>query len=252
MEKSILNDIYENYKNEYNHIFEYINPIYHAERFTEENQTVNFCNALKEVFGKENIYTWFEYPWKIHGVTFGSEKNSSCRFDAVVFIKNQDNDKGNLLIIESKCLRSDSKYIAIRNDFCRILGCKINNDNNCDLEQFTDNKTENKKLIDIHILEDKIDNVYAVILADYWYKPRAQKYRDIQKRWNKNFCGEKKDLFDDFKDTITIAINSNLINELDCKPHKISIQNNQTKKEYFLLTLIARINNPKTIYHFIQ
>ena len=243
LNKNELNSINTAYEAEYSHIFEHINPVLNAERFTEENQTINFFNALKKIYGEENIYAWFEYPWKIDGVTFGNNKKSSYRFDAVIFVKNKNNDKGNLLIVEAKCLRGDTKYTAINSDFCRILGC------NSKLERHTNNT--NKKLIKLHISKDKIENIYTVILADYWKKRSAKFYKNINERWMQINDNKQNDLFDKFQNTVQNAYKKNYTDTpLWNEPiHVKDIKD--TNNKYYLLTLFSKINNYTEIFDFM-
>ena len=236
MEKLKLDKIYEKYEAEYKNVFRYISPIENAERFTEENQTLNFYNAVRAVYPE--TVAWFEYPWKVDGVTFGKEKNSSNRFDAVIYIE----DINTLLIVEAKCLRYDSKYEAINNDFCRILGYHDKHNNG--MQRFT-----TKEKIKIHTKEFIPTKVYAVILADYWYKPKATKYVGIQNFWNDDYKSKSNyQLFDYFKNNVYKAYNNGYIENPDWEV--LPKDKNNFPDKYYLLTMIGEIKDSEEIYTF--
>ena len=88
MENIKFHEIYNYYRDEYERIFKMIYPENHAERFTEENQTLNFYNAIRRVY--KDTVSWFEYPWRIDGVTFAEKKSSSKRFDGVIYVPELD------------------------------------------------------------------------------------------------------------------------------------------------------------------
>lgn len=238
MESLKLDKIYEQYEKEYENIFKYISPAKIAERFTEENQTLNFYNAVRSIYPE--TVAWFEYPWKVKGVTSGDVKSSSKRFDAVIYVK----EINAMLIVESKCLRYDSKYKAINKDFCRILGCNYTDNNN--IQSFT---TSDKIIIRTNQITPT--NVYSVILADYWNKPSAKSYKNIQNFWTKEIDNKSGyELFDKFKENIEKA---KINRYIDAPDWKVIPKGNETfPNKYYLLTLIAKINNPDTIYDFIQ
>ncbi len=138
MTKQDWNDIHDNYYQAYNDIFNYLDFSGKADRFTEENQVVNFCEAVKSVF--PDTICWYEYPWK-------PKSGDSKRFDAVLYIPK----KKALLVLEAKCLRHSGKYQAMTNDLIRV--CEKNNTDQIKLNsKYSKSKT------------------YVVILADYWDK----------------------------------------------------------------------------------
>ena len=147
MENNKLKKIYEKCEQEYTNIFRYISPIENAERFTEENQTLNFYNAVRSIY--PNTVAWFEYPWK------PNKTSPPKRFDAIILSKDEKTSKTILFIVEAKCLRSNKKHQAIKKDFLRTIG-KDENGNT-----FTDS---------IRIHTSCPTEVYTVILADYWNK----------------------------------------------------------------------------------
>ena len=236
-----LVNIYNYYTKEYEKIFNHILPINHAERFTEENQTLNFFNAVRKVHA--SAVAWFEYPWNVKGVTFGKEKSSSKRFDAIIYIEKLNV----LLIVESKCLRNQNKYKAITNDFCRTLGRYGYRDDEeiCDFKPFvgTDKK------LNIHLNGNKPAKVYSVILADYWHKPKATTYKNIHTHWkidtDNNYQGT--DYYSKFLGIINEASETGIISTPETQVLQIS---NSLLDKYHLLTMIAEIKKPNTIYDF--
>lgn len=239
MESMKLKEIYEVYKLEYEKVFNHILPINHAERFTEENQTLNFFNAVRKVH--ESAVAWFEYPWNVKGVTFGKEKSSSKRFDAIIYIE----ELNALLIIESKCLRNQNKYKAMTNDFCRTLGrCGYRDDEEiCDFTPFVE--TDNK--LKIHLNGKKPAKVYSVILADYWYKPKATTYKNIHNYWKNKNNYKGTDYYSKFLGILKEATETGIVSTPETQVLQIS---NSLLDKYHLLTMIAEIKEPNTIYDF--
>ena len=122
MKELKLDKIYEQYEKEYTNIFTHISPVENAERFTEENQTLNFYNAVRSTY--PNTVAWFEYPWKLNKTT------PPKRFDAIILSKDEETSKTILFIVEAKCLRSNKKHQAMRKDFLRTIG-KNENKKDC-------------------------------------------------------------------------------------------------------------------------
>ncbi len=169
--------IHEHYYKAYDRIFECLDFSKKPDRFTEENQVVNFCEAVKSVYLKDAI-CWYEYPWS-PSKSAHKKKNSGNRFDAVVYIPSIKA----LLIVEAKCLRKTTKYESITNDLMRV--CEQKN------EQIT-------------LVQDKcIENIYVVILADYWKKTKGPQ-KDILDQWNSEVCnGLLHDFIEEVKDKVT-------------------------------------------------
>ena len=74
--KKILDVYYKEYKNIFN-VFGFS-----SDRFTEENQTVNFCRAVQKIC--EDALVWYEYPWVNDVVK--NERKSNSRFDEVIYL----------------------------------------------------------------------------------------------------------------------------------------------------------------------
>lgn len=239
MENLKLKEIYEAYKLEYEEIFKYISPANHAERFTEENQTLNFFNAVRKVH--ESAVAWFEYPWNVKGITFGKKKNSSKRFDAIIYIEKLNV----LLIVESKCLRNQNKYKAMTNDFCRTLGRfgYIEGENDRDFSSFV----EKHEKIKIHLNGKNPAKVYTVILADYWHRPSATTYKEIHNYWNNKNNYRGTDYYSKFLCIINEASETGIISTPETQVLQIS---NSLLDKYHLLTMIAEIKEQNTIYDF--
>lgn len=239
MENLKLKEIYEAYILEYEKIFKYISPANHAERFTEENQTLNFFNAVRKVH--ESAVAWFEYPWKVKGITFGKKKNSSKRFDAIIYIEKLNV----LLIVESKCLRNQNKYKAMTNDFCRTLGRfgYIEGENDCDFSSFV----EKHEKIKIHLNGKNPAKVYTVILADYWHRPGATTYKEIHNYWNNKNNYKGTNYYSKFLGILKEATKTGIITVPEMQ---VSQLKNSLSDKYHLLTMIAEIKEPNTIYDF--
>lgn len=242
MENVNFDEIYKCYKEEYEKIFKIIYPENHAERFTEENQTLNFYNAIRSIY-KDTI-AWFEYPWRIDGVTFAEEKSSSKRFDGVVYVPELDS----MFIVEAKCLRNKNKYEAMADDLCRILGMY---GSECpEGKKPSDSFTEVGK-VKIHTDRKVPRKVYAVILADFWCKSRSRTYRKIDKHWETEESRQAygvKDNYFNFLEILKKAEAFGIIKTPECKA--LSLENKNLGEKYKLLTLIAEIKNPTEIYDF--
>lgn len=215
-----LDDILTDYHEKYKDIFKYINPgILKAnskevvKRFNEENQTINFCRAVQEHC--EDAIVWYEYPWRIEGIKEGNKKLSSNRFDAVIYLPKDRT----LLIVESKCLRKPSKYNDMRNDLKRI----------CGKDQYTT----------IQANFPSFNNVYAIILADYW-KRKTGNYTKVEESW--------KTEFDKLKETDVLFKFKSDVNEyLDVLKSNSSPENKfKGFEDYFLFALIGRIKEKPT------
>ncbi len=215
MEKFNLDKIYKQYETEYKNIFRYISPADNAERFTEENQTLNFYNAVRSTY--PNTFAWFEYPWK------PDKTSPPKRFDAIIFSKDEETSKTILFIVEAKCLRSNKKHHAMRKDFLRTIG-----------------KDENKKTftdsIRIHTLCPT--EVYTVILADYWNKQNCV----VNNNWLEHSKNCDKPKFQDF---------INLVKENSPSIEKPSWNViSLLESKYHLLTMVAKIKHPQDIFKF--
>lgn len=207
-----LDTILEKYYLNYNNIFEHLDPRLlsaktkeEINRFNEENQTINFCNAIQQECA--DAVVWYEFPWRIDGIKNGNQKISSNRFDAVVYLtKNKS-----LLIIEAKCLRKPSKYDDMHTDLKRICGKGDFSSIQANFPEFND--------------------VYAVILADYW-KKKSGDYKDIVSSWNsKNTDKVLVDFTTDVNDYLD-----------DAKWESSTLERFGEKyKDYYLLTLIGKI-----------
>ncbi len=215
-----LASVFNEYCNEYSKIFKYMDPRIEANRFNEENQTVNFCRAIQNVFN--DAIVWYEYPWKTKDITKNKQKNSCYRFDAVVYIP----DKKALLVIEAKCLRKKSKYEAMNKDLERLCGKSTELDNG------------KKVLINI----PKPEKVYAVILADYWQHPNARAFKTTNKEWSKNEKASDIE-FKIFKDNV----NNWLCNS---EWHISESQKFNDYKNYYLMAMVGQIEKAKDIYTF--
>jgi len=199
--KAILETYYEEYKNIFK-IFDFS-----ADRFTEENQTVNFCRAVQKEC--EGALVWYEYPWENEKIK--KQRKSKSRFDAVIYLPKEKA----LIIVESKCLRHKRKYEAMYKDLERII-----------------DKNNNVKIKN----EIKPKTVYAVILADYWSKGEKSQYHNLQTYWKKDadtnaLKQDKNKLFDEFVLTTKNLENPNW----NCSGELIE------NKNYFLLSVIGKI-----------
>lgn len=200
LRKEAIEEILSYYYNEYNRVFACFDFSGKADRFTEENQTVNFCRAVKEKYPE--AVTWYEHPF--------AGENGTKRFDAVVYIK----EINSLLIVEAKCLRKHSKYEAMYNDLERI--CKYKNQ-------------------DISIFGAANPTVYAVILADHWYKTHGIYYTDLLRNWKQgcvDACRPEEKKFSDFMDKAAAEI---------MEPHWAVKDFSSQYKNYHLLTMIGKV-----------
>ncbi len=242
MENINFTEIYKCYKEEYERIFKIIYPENHAERFTEENQTLNFYNAIRRVYN--DTIAWFEYPWRIDGVTFAAEKSSSKRFDGVIYVPELES----MLIVEAKCLRNKNKYIAMTDDFCRILGMY---GSECPAGKKPSDSFTDIGKVKIHTGGKIPRKVYAVILADFWCNDRARTYRKIDNFWETEESREAygvKDNYFNFLEFLKKSEAFDLVKAPECKA--LSLENKTLGEKYKLLTLIAEIKNPTEIYDF--
>lgn len=212
--------LFKQYCNEYAKIFKYMDPRIEANRFNEENQTVNFCRSIQSIFN--DAIVWYEYPWKTKDIAKGNTKNSCYRFDAVIYIPS----KQSLFVIEAKCLRKKTKYEAMNKDLERLCG-KLT-------------ELENGEKVLINIPNPK--NIYAVILADYWLHPNARSFKATNTEWCKNKSASDIE-FKTFKDNI---------NNWLCDPewYISDTENFANYKNYYLMAIIGQIKNPKGIYTF--
>lgn len=206
MFKNNLRKILEAYHNEYKKLFEIFD--FSADRFTEENQTVNFCRAVQSVY--EDAVVWYEYPWKNDVVK--NERQSSSRFDAVIYLPNET-----LVVVEAKCLRHKDKYLAMKGDLERI----ISHHENVVLRDYT------------------IKTVYAVILADFWNsKKSTAQFHDLQKYWNASpnkdkLVQDEGKMFSQFAE-VAGELSNPQWNYKEC-----SIESK--KKYYYLLSMIGKV-----------
>lgn len=200
MKEMAIRNIIDTYYAEYEKVFSYFDFSEKADRFTEENQTVNFCQAVKAEFPE--AVTWYEHPFQADGAT--------NRFDAVVYIK----EINSLLIVEAKCLRKHSKYEAMYHDLERI--CKYKNR-------------------DISIFNAAEPTIYAVILADYWRKPKATYYCGLLRDWKRGCVGTyrpEEAKFADFMNKATTEI---------IEPHWEVKDFSSKHENYHLLTIIGKV-----------
>ncbi len=203
--KNKIQKILDAYHEEYENIFKVFD--FSVDRFTEENQTVNFCRAVqKECAG---ALVWYEYPWENEEIK--NLRKSKSRFDAVIYLPKEKA----LIIVESKCLRHKGKYEAMHSDLERII-----------------NENKNVKI------KNKIETVYAVILADFWNgKRKNSQYYNLQNYWKegvdtKELKQDEKKWFDKFVD----LTNNNLENpDWNCKENLID------NKNYHLLSVIGKV-----------
>ena len=221
MDKIIIEEIKKSYCQKYNEIFNYMDPRLEADRFNEENQTVNFCRALQEIYN--DAIVWYEYPWKTEKKV-DNIKDSCNRFDAVVYCHNEKF----LFIIEAKCLRKKSKYEALNIDLERICG--------------KNNYKRNGNKVIINIPKPK--KIYSVILADYWHCEKSRSFKDIHKKWN-NLIETNNDEFAIFKKHVQnwIAEPIWIISE----PKTFAKYEN-----YYLMAMIGEIKNVENLYTFNQ
>lgn len=242
MENIKFHEINNYYRDEYERIFKMIYPENHAERFTEENQTLNFYNAIRRVY--KDTVSWFEYPWRIDGVTFAEKKSSSKRFDGVIYVPELDY----MFVVEAKCLRNKNKYVAMTDDFCRILGMY---GSECpEGKKPSDSFTDIGK-VKIHTGGKIPRKVYAVILADFWSNDRARTYRETDNFWETEEARQAykvKDNYFRFLEIVRKAETDNLIKIPECKT--LTLKNKNLGEKYKLLTMIAEIKNPTQIYDF--
>ena len=204
MELNKIKDILKMYYDEYKNIFKIFD--FSADRFTEENQTVNFCRAVQKEC--EGALVWYEYPWENEEIK--NLRKSKSRFDAVIYLPKENA----LIIVESKCLRHKGKYEAMYNDLKRII-----------------NENNNVKI------KNKIETVYAVILADYWSKGERSQYHNLQNYWKNDvdtnaLKQDKNKLFNKFVELTTEKLENPIWN---CKGKLIE------NKNYFLLSVIGKI-----------
>lgn len=218
MDKTIIEEIKNSYCQKYNEIFKYMDPRLEADRFNEENQTVNFCRTLQEIYN--DAIVWYEYPWKTEKKE-GNKKDSCNRFDAVVYCPEEF-----LFVIEAKCLRKKSKYEALNIDLERICGKKGYERNG------------NKVIINI----TKPKKIYSVILADYWHCKKSRSFKDIHTKWNDNI-ETNNDKFARFKNNVQSWI---------AKPIWIisDLKTFAKYENYYLMAMIGEIENAENLYTF--
>jgi hypothetical protein len=203
MEETSIGQILTHYYEEYEKVFSCFAFSEKADRFTEENQTVNFCQAVKRKY--PDAVVWYEYP-------FPGDKYAN-RFDAVIYIP----EKNCLLIVEAKCLRHTRKYIAMKNDLVRI--CERGRQN-------------------INLKDSSIQPaVYAVILADYWASKQKYSFINVLQDWEKKSKDDIVSVETEFKKFKDYAF-EHLVQWPDWKVKPILASNN---KEYHLLTLIGEV-----------
>ena len=201
MEETSIGEILAYYYEEYDKVFSSFDFSEKAERFTEENQTVNFCQAVKRKFS--GAVVWYEYP-------FPGEKYAN-RFDAVIYIP----EENCLLIVEAKCLRHTKKYIAMYRDLKRI--CQRGRE-------------------EVKLVNNSQPTVYAVILADYWTWEKKHTFLNVLQDWQKvpeDMVSDETE-FTDFKKYAFEHLDKQA--NWTAKPIPAS-QN----KEYHLLTLIGEV-----------
>lgn len=201
MEEKSIEQILAYYYEEYEKVFSCFDFSEKADRFTEENQTVNFCQAVKRRF--PDAVVWYEYP-------FPGDKYAN-RFDAVIYIP----EENCLLIVEAKCLRHTKKYIATCNDLKRI--CERGREG-------------------IKLVNNSHPTVYAVILADYWASERKRTFLNVLQDWEKapdDMVSDETE-FTDFKKYTFEYLDK----EANWQAKPISASNN---KEYHLLSLIGKV-----------
>lgn len=183
-----IDNILSNYYAEYERIFNVFDFSDNPDRFTEENQTVNFCRAVQSVF--PDAVVWYEYPFN------GNDYKN--RFDAVIYIPACHS----LLIVEAKCLRKDSKYRAMLNDLNRIC--------------ISDNYTQIK-------LNGQIDTTYGIILADFWYKSGRHAYKKTLNGWCETTSveyTEKEQPFIDFRTNASTYLENRRWDKKDFSAHR--------------------------------
>ena len=229
-----IDNILSNYYAEYERIFNVFDFSDNPDRFTEENQTVNFCRAVQSVF--PDAVVWYEYPFKPVPEEYqdtakcqtcdyrnqskkdSPKKASSNRFDSVIYIPSCQT----LLIVEAKCLRKHSKYEAMYNDLARICAQKDTN---------------------IKLHNQEITSIYAVILADYWKKGKhAQYYMYILSDWKKGLSDHyvgKESCFRCFKECS--VKNLDKVNQYWDPPHSSPVPYSFSNSNYHLLSLIGKI-----------
>lgn len=221
MNKKFIETIKDEYCKKYNNIFEYMDPRIEADRFNEENQTVNFCRTMQEIY--KDAIVWYEYPWKTEKKE-DNIKDSCNRFDAVVYCPNEEI----LFVIEAKCLRKKSKYEALNVDLERICGKK-------DYE-----RKGNKVIINI----PKPKKIYSVILADYWNCKNSRNFKNTNLRWNENL-DNITDEFAVFKSHVQSWITEPVW--IISEPKTFAKYEN-----YYLMAMIGKINNSEELYTFNQ
>ena len=202
MNKDKIQKILDAYHKEYENIFNVFD--FSVDRFTEENQTVNFCRAVqKECKG---ALVWYEYPWENEEIK--NLRKSKSRFDAVIYLPKENA----LIIVESKCLRHKGKYKAMHSDLNRII-------------------SENKNVK----IKNTIETVYAVILADYWSKRENSQYYNLQNYWKEGVDtkGLKQDENEWFNKFVELTAEKLKDPNWNCKGNLI--------KNYFLLSVIGEI-----------
>ena len=198
MFKDKIKEILDAYYEEYKKIFDVFG--FSSDRFTEENQTVNFCRAVQKEC--EGALVWYEYPWENEKIK--NIRKSKSRFDAVIYLPKENS----LIIVESKCLRHKGKYEAMYNDLKRII-----------------NENNNVKI------KNKIETVYAVILADYWSKGEKAQYHNLQNHWKNGHKQDENEWFNKF-----VELTAKLENpEWNCKGNLMA------NKNYYLLSMIGKV-----------
>lgn len=205
MNQETIDQILQLYYAQYRTIFTCFDFSAKADRFTEENQTVNFCQAVRGVF--QDAVVWYEYPFP--GDEFAN------RFDGVVYIP----ETNCLLMIEAKCLRHAKKYDAMHNDLLRI--CQRGG-------QDVVLKNANAK-----------PTVYAVILADYWSSKKKRTFANVLQDWKKNSIEgivSEEEAFRAFKSDALSHLHQPLAWSVE-PIHKSG------RKEYHLLTLIGEVKS---------
>ncbi len=135
----MIEQVFSNFKKEYDHILCSFYPSLGSTGFQERNLTTNFAKAYEKTFKEDDIVVWFE-------LQFGEQKNN--HFDCLIINKN----KQHIYLIESKrFVSSDTKKNSVEKDIMRIN----------DYVRFGFKKDERFK-------DYKDYEVYGLILADVW------------------------------------------------------------------------------------
>ena len=141
----MIEQVFSNFKKEYDHILDSFYPSLGSTGFQERNLTTNFAKAYEKTFNEDDIVVWFE-------LQFGEQKNN--HFDCLIINKN----KQHIYLIESKrFVSADAKKNSVQKDIERInnyvsVGFKKD-------ERFE--KFKNYK-------------VFGLILADVWEESDAK------------------------------------------------------------------------------